>query len=132
LRRSFRRVEHPATDAPDVQVVLVLDNTGWHVSKQLKVPDNVTLMPLPPYANCRTRVRRSPHTDNVTLLPLPPYSPELNPVERVWAFLRSRYLSNRVFKNYDTLFDKATVAWNRLDPSRLAWITQTQWTPRAG
>jgi len=91
-----------------VQVVLVLDNTGWHVSKQLKVPDNVTL------------------------LPLPPYSPELNPVERVWAFLRCHYLSNRVFKNYDTLFDEATVAWNRLDPSRLAWITQTQWTPRAG
>ena len=34
---------------PDVQVVLVLDNTGWHVSKQLVVPDNMTVMPLPPY-----------------------------------------------------------------------------------
>ena len=41
---------------PDVQVVLVLDNAGWHVSKQLVVPDNMTV------------------------LPLPPYSPELNPV----------------------------------------------------
>jgi len=49
----------------------------------------------------------------------------------VWAFLRSHYLSNRVFKNYDTLFDEATLSCTRLDPSRLASITQTQWIPRA-
>ena len=29
----------------------------------------------------------------VTLALLPPYSPELNPVERVWLYLRERFLS---------------------------------------
>ena len=35
--------------------------------------------------------------DNITLLRLPPYSPELNPVANVGAYLRSDKLSNRVF-----------------------------------
>jgi hypothetical protein len=43
-----------------VHAVLVLDRAGWHGAKALKVPGNLTLVPLPPY------------------------SPELNPVERVW------------------------------------------------
>jgi transposase len=92
---------------PDVQVVLVLDNAGWHVSKSLVVPENVMLMPLPPYA------------------------PELNPIERVWAYLRSHYLSNRVYKDYDELFEKTKTAWLGLDETRLASITETQWTRRA-
>jgi hypothetical protein len=51
---------------------LVLDGAGWHVSADLTVPANLTLVPLPPY------------------------SPELNPVERVWEHLRDRWLSHRV------------------------------------
>ena len=41
--------------------------------------------------------------DNITLLPLPPRSPELNPVENVWQFMRENWLSNRVFKSYDDI-----------------------------
>src|SRR3954452_16498025 len=52
--------------------VLVLDRAGWHVSGDLVVPANLTLVHLPPY------------------------SPELNPVERVWLYLRERWLSHRV------------------------------------
>ncbi len=48
--------------------VMALDQAGWHGSKKLTVPNNVSLAPLPPY------------------------SPELNPVERVWLFLRERFL----------------------------------------
>ena len=59
----------------DVHVILVLDGAGWHVAKALQVPANMTL------------------------LHLPPYSPELNPVERLWAYLRSHYLSNRAYTN---------------------------------
>lgn len=86
-----------------VHVVLVLDNAGWHVAKALKVPANVTLLFLPPYA------------------------PELNPVERVWGYMRSHYLSNRVYRDYDELFAETTSAWNRLDEDRLKSITATQW-----
>ena len=85
----------------------MLDRAGWHLAKALKVPENLTL------------------------LHLPPYSPELNPVERVWEFLRSHYMSNRVFKDYNELFDAASAAWNRLDQERLKSICHTEWAERA-
>ena len=55
--------------APDVQAVLLLDQAGWHDQRALRVPGTVTL------------------------LPLPSASPALNPVERIWLYLRERYLS---------------------------------------
>ena len=58
--------------APEVHAVLILDRAGWHVSGRLHVPSNLTL------------------------LPLPSYSPELNPIERVWLYLRERFLSHRI------------------------------------
>ncbi|MBO0763181.1 MAG: IS630 family transposase [Hyphomicrobiaceae bacterium] len=54
------------TIADDEHVVLVLDGAGWHGSKTLRVPSNISLVRLPPY------------------------SPELNPVERVWLYLKQR------------------------------------------
>ena len=93
--------------APDEHAVLVLDQAGWHVAKALVVPPNITLRHLPPY------------------------SPELNPVERVWAFLRGHYLSNRIYKDYDELFDLTAAAWNRLDEPRLMSLCRTAWTERA-
>jgi len=90
----------------DVQVILVLDRAGWHVAKALEVPANVTL------------------------LYLPPYSPELNPVERLWAYLRSHYLSNRVYQDYDDLFHASGQAWNQLTPEQLRSICRTAWIPR--
>jgi transposase len=92
--------------APGARAVLVLDGAGWHVAKALRVPDNITL------------------------LHLPPYSPKLNPVERVWHYLREHYLSNRVYKGYDEVFDAAGTAWNKLDERRLMSICRTEWTER--
>ena len=60
---------------------------GWHTSKKLKVPDNITL------------------------LPLPAYSPELNPVENLWHYLRSHYWSLRVYRDYGALEEAAMAAW---------------------
>jgi hypothetical protein len=92
--------------APGSHAILVLGQAGWHVAKALNVPPNLTL----------------PH--------LPPYSPDLNPIERVWAYLRSRYLSNRIYEGYDDLFDAAGVAWNRPDAARLKSICRTAWVER--
>jgi len=92
---------------PEAHVVLVLDQAGWHVAKALKVPANMTL------------------------LHLPPYSPELNGAERIWDFLRSHYLSNRVFKDYDELFESIKQAWNSLDADRLKTLTHVEWAERA-
>ena len=62
---------------------------------------------------------------NVTLVRLPPYSPELNPVERVWLYLRERFLSHRVLDGYGAVLDAACRAWNALaaEPGRLASLT---------
>jgi transposase len=95
------------TLAADEHAVLVLDNAGWHVAKSLRVPANVTLMFLPPY------------------------SPELNPAERVWAYLRSHYLSNRAYADYDELLAAADAAWLKLDAEMLKSICRCSWIERA-
>jgi hypothetical protein len=87
---------------------LVLDGAGWHVSESLTVPANLTLVPLPPY------------------------SPELNPVERVWEYLRDRWLSHRVLAGgYAAVVDAACAAWNALlaEPGRLRSLTNFPWLP---
>ena len=60
------------------------------------------------------RVARLAVPDNITILPLPPKSPELNPVENIWQFMRDNWLSNRVFKSYDDIVDHCCDAWNKL------------------
>jgi transposase len=89
----------------DVHAVLVLDRAGWHGARALAVPANVTLVPRPPYA------------------------PELNPVERVWLYLRERCLSLRVFRDYRAIVGACCQAWNRLaaEPGRLRSLCDQPW-----
>jgi hypothetical protein len=91
--------------APGAQALLILDGAGWHSAKALAVPDNITLLKLPPYA------------------------PELNPKENVWAYLRSNKLAISVFDSYDDILDKCQDAWNFFvnDPDRIRSITQRDW-----
>lgn len=67
--------------------------------------------------------------DNVTLLPLPPRSPELNPQENVWQFLRDNSLSNRIFNSYDDIVAHCCQAWNKLieQPWRIMSIGLRDW-----
>jgi len=91
--------------APGAQAILILDQAGWHTSKKLDIPDNIIL------------------------LPLPPRSPELNPVENVWQFMRNNWLSNRVFKSYDDIVDHCCESWNKLtdQPWRIMSIGMRNW-----
>ena len=88
-----------------VHAVMPLDWAGWHGSKKLTVPNNVTLAPLPPY------------------------SPELNPAERVWLFLRERLLSIRVLDDQDADIDACCDAWNALgtETGRLKSLSSYPW-----
>ena len=86
--------------------VVVLDGAGWHQpGDKLKLPQNLSL------------------------LSLPPYSPELNPQENVWQYLRQNYLSNRIFDSYDDILDACCDAWNKLiaQPERITSIATRHW-----
>ena len=95
------------TLAEDDHAVMVLDQAGWHGSNALLVPANVTLVPLPAY------------------------SPELNPVERVWLYLKERFLSHRLLDDYDAIVDAASDAWNRLlaEAGRIKTLCPYPWIP---
>ena len=62
-------------------------------------------------------------------MPLPAYSPELNPVERIWLYLKERYLSHRLLDDYNAIVEAASTAWNKLfaEPGRLTSLTWTPW-----
>ena len=67
--------------------------------------------------------------DNITLVKLPPYSPELNPMENVWAYLRSNKLAISIFDTYEEILEKCAQAWNSFanDPERITSITKRDW-----
>jgi hypothetical protein len=91
--------------ARGAHAVLILDRAGWHISNDLRVPDSITL------------------------LPLPPRSPELNPTENVWQFLRDNHLSNRIFQSYEDIVAHCCDAWFTLmqQPWRIRSIGVRQW-----
>ncbi len=74
--------------------VVVMDGAGWHTSEL------------------------SEAFDNVVMIKLPPYSPELNPIEQVWSWMRQHKLANRCFKNYEDIVDKCS------RPGILLWSKQ--------
>ena len=99
--------ELSAQIAPDAHAVLVLDQAGWHGARALVVPPNLTLVPLPPY------------------------SPELNPVERLWLYLRKRYLSHRLLDNHEAVLDACCHDWTALtqERGRSQSLTSYPWLP---
>lgn len=91
--------------APGAHGVIIVDQAGWHFSKALQIPGNITL------------------------LPLPSKSPELNPVENLWQFMRDNWLSNTIFKSYADILDHCCFAWNRIidQPWRIMSIGLRDW-----
>ena len=98
--------EISASIAAKAHGVVIMDRAGWHKSVVLSIPDNLSI------------------------LFLPPYSPELNPVENIWQYLRQTYLSNRVFENWAAIVDACCDAWNRLtaETGRIKSIATRNWT----
>ena len=87
---TLHLAEISAAVAPSVHAVLLLNQADWHGSHDLVIPDNITL------------------------LPLPPRSPELNPVENISQFMRGNWLLNHVFASYADSLDHCCYAWNTL------------------
>jgi transposase len=90
----------------EAQVILVLDQAGWHRSKKLVVPANITL------------------------LYLPPYSPQLNTIEKLWGFARSHYMSNRAYQDYQHLFETACEVCRVISSERIQSVCRAGWIDR--
>ena len=92
----------------DVHVLLLWDQAAFHTSKKLKI------------------------SENMTIVPLPPYSSELNPVENLWHYLRSHYLANRIYADYDALRFAAVDAWQKaaLDKKIVKSVCFTKYAQR--
>jgi transposase len=78
------------TVATGAIAMLTLVGAGGHGSPRLKVPEKVVLLRLPPDAL------------------------ELNPIAKVWASLRSNYLSHRTYRDDEAIVDACCDAWNAL------------------
>ena len=72
----------------DRHAVIIMDGAGWH-------SDDI-----------------GSGFNNITIIKLPPYSPELNPIEQVWSWMRQHHLANRSFKGYENIVDEVSNAWN--------------------
>lgn len=93
------------TVTPGAHAVLVMDGPGWHKSDDLVVPDNISLLRLPPCA------------------------PELNPVENIWQYLRRNKLAHRLYDTYDHIVDACCDAWRCLIamPDIIKSIATREW-----
>ena len=98
-----------STLADDAHAVMIWDGAGFHTSKQLRVPENITLVQLPPY------------------------SPELNPIENLWHYLKSHYWSNRAYADYAELEEAAVKAWRMavLTPELMKTVCSAPYVKRA-
>ncbi|WZD69812.1 IS630 family transposase [Photobacterium damselae subsp. damselae] len=68
--------------------IVIMDGAGWHTED---IADDF---------------------QNISIIKLPPYSPELNPIEQVWSWLRQHYLANQSFSDYEDIVSKVCSAWN--------------------
>ena len=79
----------------DKNIMLIMDQASWHKSNDLIIPKNIQLKLLPPY------------------------SPELNPIEKLWWWLRKEKTHNKVFKTLDVMMDELEFEFKNLTHSRL-------------
>lgn len=102
-------LEEVALRHPHDRIVMILDGAGWHTAEALTLPNNMMLVPLPPYA------------------------PELNPTEHIWDDLREKYFHNHVFESIDSLEDhlEASLRAMECDQERVRSIVAWPWIVNA-
>src|SRR5690349_9078478 len=106
---TLHLAEIAAAVAPGAHAVVLVDKAGWHVTPKLPVPPNITL------------------------IALPAKSPELNPTENIWQFMRENWISNRIFTSHRDILDHCCFAWNKLvaQPWTITSIGMRAWAHRS-
>ncbi len=85
---------------PTHTILMIMDRAGWHRSKGLQIPLNITIKYLPPY------------------------SPELNPVEKLWEWLRKEVTHNRTFTTLTEIITELSEEYRRITAEDDAKIRQ--------
>lgn len=75
----------------DKKIILIMDGAGWHKSKALL------------------------SFNNISIIILPPYSPELNPVEKLWEWIKKECVHNFLYKSLDEMMDAVCEEYKKLD-----------------
>ena len=88
---------------PDCYILLVVDGASWHKSKGLVIPQNIEI------------------------IPLPPYTPEMNPIEQIWAWLRLHGFRNEVFQTLEKVVDRLCDTICTLSTEIVKSITHRDW-----
>jgi hypothetical protein len=96
---------HTAQQFADEYGLMFLDGAGWHHAQNLRVPENLKL------------------------IFLPPYSPELNPAEHVWDYLRENHFGNDALASLEEVADRLAVGLQTLaaQPDLVRSLTLFDW-----
>jgi len=86
-------LEQLSEEFKENQIFLIMDQAGWHKSKDLKVPGNIKIEFLPPY------------------------SPELNPVEKLWEWIKKECSHNFIYEKIEQLWDAVSEEYKKLTPN---------------
>lgn len=81
--------------------VVVIDNAGFHSTKNIDIPDNICL------------------------LNIPPYCPELNPCEKIWQHIKSRF-KNKTFDTMTNLKEWLANCVKQMKEKQIMSITHNQ------
>ena len=87
----------------DDYILMVCDGSSWHRSSAMIIPDNITL------------------------LNIPPYTPEMNPIEQIWREIRTQGFRNEVFQTLEKVVDRLCVTINNLSAKTISSITLRDW-----
>ena len=85
--------------------VVIMDRAGWHTTNNLKsIP-------------------------NIRFIFLPAYSPELNPTEHLWNYIRNAKFRNSLFENLDDVQEALIKSYEELDKQKdmVASMTHFKW-----
>jgi hypothetical protein len=83
-------LDHVSKEFIEYNVIMLVDKAGWHRSKDLKIPENMSL------------------------INQPSHSPELNPVEHVWDEIREKQFHNKVFRSMNDVEKALCTGLNNL------------------
>ena len=97
-------IDEVARSVPEGRHALVImDGAGWHQAFHAR--------------------------SNVSVLKIPPYSPELNPCEQIWQYIKDKWLKNRCYKDYDDILNVAIKAWQKFtaEDGRIRSLCSRDW-----